>query len=96
MASKSLDKNDDHNYRVRGAEISARMADHTKGDFMAFQAALTSLEKRLEDIWSILNPRFTFNRSFDARLIEQRERCEVACHRLDGMVIQYDRFLTLL
>ena len=96
MASKILDTNDNHSYRVRGAEISARMADHTKGDFMAFQAALTPLEKRLEDIWSMLNPRFTFNRSFGARFIEQRERCEVTCHRLDGMVIQYGRFLTLV
>ena len=51
MASKTLDMSGDHNDRVRNTESTARAVDRARGDFVAFQCALLSLERRLQDIY---------------------------------------------
>ena len=96
MASETLDTSDNHNERVRDAEGLARTMDYTRSDFATFQAAFTSLEKHLQDLWSTLNLHPTFSESFGALFAEQKELCEGTRHLLDGLVSRYDRYLTLV
>ena len=96
MASETLSTSDNHNDRVRSAETFARIVDRTRGDFVAFQAALTSLEKHLQNLWSTLNLRPTFDESFGALFTEQKGLCETTRSLFDGLVSRYDRYLTLV
>ena len=96
MASQTLGTDNDHNDRVRRAESFARAVDSTRSDFAAFQAALTSLEKCLRELWSTLNLRPTFNEPFGALFTEQKQLCEATYHLLDGLVSRYDRYLNLV
>src|SRR5258708_31382279 len=96
MVSKTLDTSDDLNNRVLSVEYDAGVLDRTRGDFVAFQAALTSLERHLQNLWSTMNPRPTFDESFGALFTEQRELCEVTSYLLDSLLSRYDRYLTLV
>ena len=96
MASQTLDMSDNHNDRLQNTEKYARAVDRARGDFVAFQAAVTSLERRLEDLWSTVTPRSTFHESFNTLFTEQKEHCKVTGHLLDSLVIRYDRYLTLV
>lgn len=96
MVSRTLDKRSDHEDRVKSAESSARTVDRTRADFVAFQAALTPLEKLLQDLWSTSNHRSTSNKSSIIIFAEQKEQCKVTGHVLDSLVSRYDRYLTLV
>ena len=96
MASQTLDTSDNHNERVRDAEDYARAIDCTRGDFATFQAALTSLEKYLRDLWTTLDTHPSFSESFGALFAEQKELSEGTRYLLDGLVSRYDRYLTLV
>ena len=96
MVSKTLDASHDIHDRVLSVEHDAGVLDLTRGDFMALQAALTSLERHLQDLWSTLNLRPTFDESFGPLFTEQRELCEVTRYLLDSLLSRYDRYLTLV
>ena len=96
MASQTFDMSGDHNDHVRNTESTARAVDRARGDFMVFQCALPSLERRLQDLWSTLHHRHTFSESFGTLLTEQKEYCKVTGHLLDSLVIRYDRYLTVV
>ena len=96
MTSRTFDNSADHDARVRSAEVDARSADQMKGDFMAFQSALASLEEYLQDFWRILNLDPYIKESVGALFMEQRKQCEVTRQRLDTLVSRYDRFLNLV
>ena len=96
MASQTLSTTGNHNDRVRSAEIFARVIDRTRGDFVAFQTALTSLEKHLQILWSTLSLRLTCEESFGALFTEQKGPCETTRTLFDGLVGRYDRYLTLV
>ena len=96
MVSQTLGTVENHNKRVRSAENVARAVDRARGDFVAFQATVTSSEEHLRDLWSMLNLRPTFNESFDALFTKQKGLCKVTRQLLDSLVSQYDRYLTLV
>ena len=96
MASDTLDSGGDHDARVRVAEESARGADMIRGDFMAFQSALTSLEEYLQDFYRILSLDPAVKESLGALFMELRRKCEVPSRLLDSVVTRYDRFLNLV
>ena len=96
MISKTLNPSDELNHRVLSVEYDAGVLDRTRGDFMAFQAALTSLERHLQDLWSTLNLRPTLDESCSALFTEQRELCEVTRCLFDSLLSRYDRYLTLV
>ena len=96
MATRTLDSGGDHDARVRTAELGARLSDMARGDFMAFKAALTSLEEILQDFWRILNLDPAIKELLCAMLIERRKQCEVTSLLFDNVVSRYDRFLNLV
>ena len=96
MASQTLSMSDGHNDRVRIAESFSRTLDCARGDFAAFQAALTSSEKHLQNLWSTLNLYPTFDEAFGALFTEQKGLCEATRSLLDGLVSRYDRYLNLV
>ena len=96
MATRTLDSGGDHDARVRTAELGARLSDMARGDFMAFKAALTSLEETLQDFWRILNLDPVIKESLCAMLMERRKQCEVISLLFDNIVNRYDRFLNLV
>ena len=96
MASQTLDNSADHDALVRVAEQNARVADMIRGDFMAFQSALTSLEEYLQDFCRTLNPDPAIEDSLSALFIEKRKHCEVIKLLFDSIVSRYDRFLNLV
>ena len=96
MATRTLDSGGDHDARVRTAELGVRLADMIRGDFMAFKAALTSLEENLQDFWRILNLDPAIKESLCAVLMERRKQCEVISILFDNIVSRYDRFLNLV
>jgi hypothetical protein len=96
MVSKTLDTSDDLNARILSVEYEAGVLDRTRGDFIGFQATLTSLERRLQDLWRMLKLRPNFDESFGALFIEQRELCEVTRYLYDSLLGRYDRYLTLV
>ena len=96
MASNTLDGGGDHDARVRIAEVDARVADMIRGDFMAFQFALTSLEKYLQDFLRILRLDPAIEESLGALFMELRRQCEVPSLLFDSVVTRYDRFLNLV
>ena len=96
MASDTLDSGGDHDARVRGAEVGARVADMIRGDFMAFQSALTSLEEYLQDFLRILSLDPAIKESLGTLFMELRRQCEVPRLLFDSVVSRYDRFLNLV
>ena len=96
MATRTLDSSGDHDTRVRTAELDASLADMIRGDYMAFKAALTSLEENLQDFWRILNLDPAIKESLCAMLMERRKQCEVVSLLLDNIVSRYDRYLNLV
>lgn len=96
MVSKTFNTNDDLKNRVLNLEYDAGVLDRTRGDFIALHAALTSLERHLQDLWSTLNRRPTFDELFGALFKEQRELCEVTRCLYDSLLSRYDRYLTLV
>jgi hypothetical protein len=96
MASRTLNSDADHDSRVRDAEIHARVADRLRGDFKAFQSALTSLEEYLQSFWRILKLDPAVKESLDALIMEKRKQCEAIDLLLDSIVSRYDRFLNLV
>ena len=96
MAKRTLDNRGDHDARVRTAELGVRLADMIRGDFMAFKAALTSLEGYLQDFWRILNLDPAIKESLCVMLMEKRNQCEVISLLFDNIVSRYDRFLNLV
>jgi hypothetical protein len=95
MVARTLGKESDHNYRVRRAEVCARIIDQTRGDFKAFQSALASVEK-CQDLWCTLNLDPTTRESLDTMLTEQKKQCEVTGHLLDNLSNRFDRNLNLV
>ena len=91
-----MDSGGDQDARVRTAELDARLADMTSGDFTAFKAALTSLEENLQDFWRILNLDPAIKESLCAMLIERRKQCEMTSLLFDNVVGRYDRCLNLV
>lgn len=96
MVSKTLDASDSLNDRVLSVEYDAGVVDRTRGDFVAFQTALISLERHLRDLWSTLNLRPTFDESFGVLFTKQRELCEVTRYLSDSLLSRYNRYLTLV
>lgn len=96
MASNTLDSGGDHNARVRVAEVDARLADMIRSDFKAFQSALISLEKFLQDFFRIQNLDPAVEVSLGALFMELRKECEVPSLLYDSIVTRYDRFLNLV
>lgn len=96
MATRTLDGDGDLGARVRTAEQCASIADNERGSFMAFQAALTSLEGKLQDFWRILNLDPAIKEALCAMIIEQRKQCEVISLLLNNVVSRYDRLLNLV
>ena len=96
LASKALDNSADHKDHFRIAELDARLSDMIRGDFLAFQSALTSLEEYLQDFCRILNLGPAIMESFGTVCMEQRTRCEVPNLLFVNIVTRYDRFLTLV
>ena len=96
MASNTLDRDGDHNARVRAAELDARLADMIRGDFMAFQSALTSFEEFLQDFFRKLKLDPAIEESFGALFMGLRKKCEVPSLLYDSIVTRYDRFLNLV
>ena len=96
MATRTLDSGGDHEARVRTAELGARLSDMARGDFMAFKAALTSLEEKLQEFWQILHLDIAIKESLCAMLMERRKQCEVTSLLFDNVVSRYDRFLNLV
>jgi hypothetical protein len=96
MASQTLKSDADHDSRVRDAEVEVRIADTQRGDFKAFQSALTSLEEHLQDFWRRLKLDPAIKESFAALIMEKRKQCEAIDLLLDSVVSRYDRFLNLV
>ena len=96
MISKTFNTNDHLNNRVLSLEYDTGVLDRTRGDFIALHAALTSLERHLQDLWSTLNLRLTFDESLGALFKEQRELCEVTRCLYDSLLSRYDRYLSLV
>ena len=96
MATRTLDSGADHDARVRTAEIGARISDIERGSFMAFQAALTSLEEKLQVFWRILNLDPAIKEILCEMIMERRKQCEVISLLFDNIVSRYDRFLNLV
>ena len=96
LASRTLDSSADLNDRVRHAELTARVSDMTRGDFLAFQSALTSLEEYLQDFCRILSLDPAVEELFSAMCMEQRKRCEVPNLLFANIVTRYDQFLNLV
>jgi len=96
MVSQTLDNSADHNRRVQIAELSARLADCTRGDFMALRSALNSLEQYFQDLWCTLKLDPATGEPLSALFLEQKKYCEVTGHFLDSLVSRYDRFLNLV
>jgi len=96
VASRTLNSDADHDSRVRATEIDTRIADCLRGDFKAFQSALTSLEEHLQDFWHRLNLDSAIKVSLDALITEQKKQCKVIDLLLDSVVSRYDRFLNLV
>ena len=98
MASNTLDGSGDQIARVRIAEyeVDARVTDMIRGDFMAFQSALTSLEEYLQGFLRILSLDPAIKESLGALFMELRRQCEVPRLLFDSLVSRYDRFLNLV
>ena len=96
IASNTLDSGGDHHAQVQAAEVVATVADMIRGDFMAFQSALTSLEESLQDLYRILSLDPAVKESLGALFMELRRKCEVPGLLFDSVVTRYDRFLNLV
>ena len=97
MASRSLTSDvDDHDSRVRLAEINSRIADTTRGDFKAFRSALESLMGHLQDFWCILKLDPAIKESLDALIMKNKMQCEVIDLLWENVISRYDRFLNLV
>jgi len=96
MASQTLGSRVGHGHLVRSVEIKSRITDMMRGDFLAFQSALTTLEKYFQALWCTMNLDPNIRGPLGALLTEQKKDCEVTSLLLDNIAGRYDRFLNLV